>query len=647
MKKNILLVALLAATLFAYAEAPKHEMRATWVATVTNIDWPTAQSATNQKRELLQIIQAAEDMHINTIFFQVRTCCDALYDSAYEPRSSYLKINRGATPSYDPLQYAIEECHKRGIACHAWMNPYRYSRDGKYWTGVNDSPLNYEHTHPEWLLPYSNNIILDPALPEVRKRICEVVGDVLNKYDVDGIIFDDYFYPYGGTTNQDAASVEKYKPADMKVGDWRRNNIRMMVQEVYDTIQSVKPHVVFGISPFGIWTTDALVARERGIVLPTGISGGNMYEEIYCDPVSWLEDGTVDYVSPQLYWRTGGAQDYNKLCPWWAKLANQFGRHFYSSMAVYKYHEKTDSYYTIAELQKQTRINRTSSNDNAPGAVLYSTRGWYRDKTFKQTFVENEFATIALPPAINWKPTTEQTMVTNLALNGQELTWKEPLESGVKNQESGQLKYAIYAVRNADRNKANVFSDGASLVGIAYTTSYTLPETITSATHKIGVAVLDRYNNEYSLRILGEATVEGTATTLEWPTHNRGIEQWPVTFRWAGVSGADSYVLQIARDKDFQDILVTHEQTGTQFNSSARLNLKAAGNGVYYWRVKTRKANANDIWSAVQAFEIGVADGLEDCEVRDAECGVRKVMEDGRVVIVRDGEKYDMLGVRL
>ncbi len=645
MKKNILLAALLAASLLSYAEAPKREMRATWVATVINIDWPQAQSATNQKRELLQIIQAAEDMHINTIFFQVRTCCDALYNSAYEPWSSYLKINRGATPSYDPLQYAIEECHKRGIACHAWMNPYRYSRNGQYWTGANDCPLNYENTHPEWLLQYSNNIICDPALPEVRKRICEVVGDVLSKYDVDGIIFDDYFYPYGGTTNQDAASVEKYKPADMNVGDWRRNNIRMMVQDVYDTIQAVKPWCAFGISPFGIWTTDALVARERGITLPVGISGGNMYEEIYCDPVSWLEDGTVDYISPQLYWRTGGNQDYNKLCPWWAKIANQFGRHFYSSMAVYKYHEKSDSYYTIAELQKQTRINRTSSNDNAPGAVLYSTRGWYRDATFKQTFVENEFMTRALPPAINWKPATVQTMVTDLALNGQELTWKAP-QSPKGDVSQTELKYAIYAVRNADRNKANIFSDGTSLVGIAYTPAFTLPDTITAATHKIGVAVLDGYNNEYSLCMLGETEVAATATTLEWPTHNRGIQNWPVTFRWTEVSGADSYVLQIARDKDFQDILVTHEQTGTSFNSATRLNLKAAGNGVYYWRVRTRKANANDLWSTAQAFEIGVIDGVEDV-VQDADSEVRKVMEDGQVVILRNGEKYNILGTQL
>ncbi len=649
-----LVVVLLGVAAMALAENPKREMRATWIATVTNIDWPVeATTANSQKQQLRQILNACEAMRINTVFFQVRTCCDAFYDSAYEPWSSYLYAARGTKPSYDPLAYMIEQCHERGIACHAWMNPYRYSRNGLYWTGANDNELNYENTHPEWLLKYSNNIILDPALPEVRKRITEVVGDVLSKYDVDGIVFDDYFYPYGGTTNQDAASVENFKPDTMTVGDWRRNNIRLMVQDVYDTIQAVKPHVTFGISPFGIWTTDALVARERGITLPVGITGGNMYEEIYCDPVSWMEDGTVDYISPQLYWKIGGAQDYKKLSVWWAKLANQFGLHFYSSMAVYRYHEKNNSNngWTIAELQKQARLNRDASTDNAPGAVLYSTRGWRSDKAFKDSFALNEFSTQALPPAINWKPAVEHTMVDGLALNGQVLTWTEP---GTKNQESG-LKYAIYAVKQAERHTPHVFSKGESLVGVAYTPTFTLPDTITSATHAIGVAVLDGYNNEYSLRVLGETEVAATPTTLLFPEKEAGIKAWPVVFHWEGVDKADSYVIQIAKDEAFQEILVTHEVTEKKFHSKVRLNLKAAGEGVYYWRVKVRRANANDVWTAGQRFEVGVADGVAgdsyvpvddgvENVMHDAGCEVRKVMENGQVVIIRDGVRYDVLG---
>ncbi len=655
MKKHILSLLCIAvsATLFA-SNPPKREMRATWIATVTNIDWPSAQSATNQKKELRTILNACEEMNINTVFFQVRTCCDAFYDSAYEPWSSYLKINRGTTPSYDPLAYMIEECHKRGIACHAWMNPYRYSRNGSYWTGSNTCEIDYEHTHPEWLLKYSNNIILDPALPEVRKRITEVVGDVLNKYDVDGIVFDDYFYPYGGTTTQDSASVRKFKPEDMSVGDWRRNNIRMMVQDVYDTIQAVKPYVTFGISTFGIWTTNNIVARDRGLTLPAGISGGNMYEEIYCDPVAWMEDGTVDYISPQLYWKIGGAQDYKKLSAWWAKLANQFGLHFYSSMAVYRYHEQSSSAnkgWTIAELQKQAQLNRDASTDNAPGAVLYSTRGWRSDSEFKTAFAEAEFSTPALQPAINWKPAPEQKMVTDLALNGQVLTWEN---ATLDTRYSGQLRYAVYAVEKAKRNVPHIFSEGGSLVGIAYGNTFELPEGISSATHAIGVSVLDRYNNEYSLRILGENVVPAVATNLQFPTPNVGIKAWPVNFYWDRVEQADSYIIQIAKDEAFQEILVAHELTEAKFLSKTRLNLKAAGNGVYYWRVKVRSANADDVWSPVQKFEIGVADGVAgdsysavENVLNDVECDVRKVMENGQVVIIREGEKYNVLGTKI
>lgn len=158
------------------------------------------------------------------------------------------------------------------MECHAWLNPYRYNNSGSGWTGSNNSPLNYQNTHPDWLLYYSSYIILDPALQEVRQQIKNVVGDIIGKYDVDGIIFDDYFYPYGGTTTQDASSVAALKPANVDVHDWRRDNINRMVAEVYDTIQTVKPWVTFGISPFGIWTTSASVAAAEGITLPSGIT---------------------------------------------------------------------------------------------------------------------------------------------------------------------------------------------------------------------------------------------------------------------------------------------------------------------------------------------------------------------------------------
>lgn len=586
------------------ASGPKREMRATWFTTVANIDWPTTTGATAQKQEMIQMLDSIQSLKMNAVFFHVRPCADAFYNSAYEPWSSYLKVNRGTYPGYDPLQFCIDQCHKRGLACHAWMNPYRYSnRQGDGWSGSNDTPLNYENTHPEWLLYYSSNIVLDPGLPEVRQRIKDVVGDLLSKYDVDGIIFDDYFYPYGGTTNQDSVSQRLYKPEGMNVHDWRRQNVNKMVADVYDTIQAVKPWVTFGISPFGIWTTNYTVAQQEGVSLPANITGGNMYQEIYCDPVAWLKEGTIDYISPQLYWKIGGAQDYTVLSKWWGRLADRFGKQFYSSMAVYRYAEKNNANkdFTVEELQNQAQLNRKAVTDNAPGAVFYNTKAWVYDKPFRKAFAKEEFEFYALPPAINWKPTAERTMVTNLQADGQTVTWEHA---------DSDVHFAVYAVPNAFRNRVGIFSKSDVLLGVTYSKSFTLPEGITTGAYKIGVSVLDRYNNEYSLRILGEAEAEQQATTLQEPK-NGAMRKLPITFSWDIVLQADCYIIQIARDPDFEDIVLAHETTDVSFITTQRQLFNYLPLGTYYWRVKTRKANANDVWSEARMFELSLTDDIE------------------------------------
>lgn len=597
------------------ASGPKREMRATWFTTVANIDWPTTSGATAQKKEMLQMLDSIQALKMNVVLFHARPCADAFYKSAYEPWSSYLKVARGTDPGYDPLQFCIDECHKRGMACHAWMNPYRYSdRNGNDWTGNNDTPLNYSNTHPEWLLHYKSSIILDPGLPEVKQRVKEVVGDLLSKYDVDGIIFDDYFYPYGGTSNQDDATVAKYKPEGMDVHDWRRQNVNDMVRAVYDTIQAVKPWVTFGISPFGIWTTNYSVASKEGITLPANITGGNMYQEIYCDPVAWLKEGTIDYISPQLYWKIGGGQDYRVLSKWWGRLADRFGKQFYSSMAVYRYHD--EGAFTVNELQEQTQLNRVAVTDNAPGAVLYNTRGWVYDTKFRRAFRNNEFATYALPPAINWKPAKERTMVTDMQSSGQTVTWSHP---------DNDVHFAVYAVPNAFRNRINIFSKGEVLLGVTYTKSFTLPEGISTSSHKIAVSVLDGYNNEYAPRVLGEAEATPEATVLLSPSDG-AHKALPFEFSWQIVPQADAYVFQLARDEAFEDIVLAHETTDLSLSTDVRKRFAYLPIGTYYWRVKTRKANANDIWSEPRRVELSVTDDVQTVTVQSKQQGVYSML---------------------
>ena len=633
-------VLVLSGMFVSVTSAPKREMRATWLTTVANIDWPmsTTNTVEAQQAELLDLLDVCVETNMNTVLFHIRPACDALYKSQYEPWSSYLNNGRGVDPGWDPLQYCIEECHKRGLTCHGWINPYRYNKRGGYdWIGDDDTTqLNYKHTHPEWLLYYKNDIILDPALPEVRQQIKNVVGDIINNYDIDGILMDDYFYPYGGTTTEDRESVNTYKPADMTVGDWRRQNVNMMIKDVYDTIQAVKPWVTFGVSPFGIWTTDTQVAKKRDVKLPNGVSGGNMYAEIYCDPVAWLEEGTVDYISPQLYWKIGGGQDYKRLSRWWGNLCNRFGKHFYSSMALYRFEEGDDGF-TISDIRKQLEYNRVVT-DNAPGAVFYNTRAWaeYNAKKLRMNLTKDgaEFQYIALPPAINWKSAKERVMVENLSLTGQTLSWSH---------EDDDVHFAVYAVPNDSLGVSNVYSRGDMLVGVVYDYTFELPAGISALTHQIAVSVLDKYNNEYALRIVNKAL--GTPKAAKGLLPGDGAQKkLPFVFRWDAVEGADSYIIQFAKDPAMTEIVFAQEVTSVLFETGWRLNLDYLPLGDYYWRVKTRIPNAGDVWSDVQKLTLAIEDAVEDTELEKEMVIVEKRVEDGQVYIYREGIIYNLLG---
>ena len=262
MKKHLLLILLATVFLFsAVAESPKRELRATWLASVSNIDWPkSTQTAAQQQAALVEILDGMQAARMNAVYMQVRPMCDALYQSAYEPWSQYLTGTRGKDPGYDPLAFAIDEAHKRGMELHAWINPYRYE-SVKNMHGADD-PIR--KNHPEWLLEYSSSYILDPGNPEVTAYLVDVIEDIITHYNVDGVIFDDYFYPYEGTTNQDAYSQSLYKPAGKDVGDWRRENVNTLMADIYSMIQATKPTVKFGIGPFGIWGGPQSVANAYG-----------------------------------------------------------------------------------------------------------------------------------------------------------------------------------------------------------------------------------------------------------------------------------------------------------------------------------------------------------------------------------------------
>lgn len=519
-------------------QSPKKEMRAVWFTTVFALDWPGYKVSTSgsqtytineQKNQFKRMLDRLEAANLNTVFFQIRSECDAMYKSSFEPWSAYLVTDRVMASDfelqYDPLQFVIEECHKRGFELHAWLNPYRFeSSAGKYAGKAGD----YSQSHPEWVLEYSGKgTILDPGNPEVRQRIVDIVKEVVTNYDVDGIVFDDYFYAYGGTpTTLDQYSQNLHKPVGKNLHDWRRENVNKMVADVYGAIQDIKPWVTFGVSPFGIWTTNSSVASARGITLPSGITGLNAYQDIYCDPVAWLEEGTVDYISPQLYWPTTQTkQDYKKLAPWWSDLANRFGKHFYSSHNLDKveasnYAPSLKSKTTSADFdyleglsmieyqsllaQEELKLapteyglqiywNRISDKNGAPGSVFFRTKN-FEVKGFVQYLATHEFKNKALPPAVDWKNHAQKGSPTNLRLNGDFFEW---------DFSENDLRYVIYAIPNADTNNPTAFDKSENLLGISYTRSFDISSyNDLKSTHAFGVAVLDRYGNEFAPKMM-------------------------------------------------------------------------------------------------------------------------------------------------
>ena len=507
--KRILLMMLAAFTVTAgigadAAEAQKREMRAAWIATVWGIDWPKSTNATTQKNEMIAYLDNLQAQNFNAIFFQVRSMCDAMYQSSYEPWSSYLTGTRGKNPGYDPLQYVVEQCHARGIQCHAWVNPYRWST-GSNWNTAQDQALK----NAGLLLAYTSSgtttTILNPGLPEARQRIVNVIREIITNYDVDGVVFDDYFYPNGIPANSTAPDYSLWNDSnvDMTFADWRRNNVNMMVADVYHMIQEVKPEVRFGISPAGVAGTRSTSASQHGVTpCPTGSDW--QYNGIFSDPLAWLEQGTIDYISPQLYWKTDHSTNpFGPLTDWWSYAANHFGRHHYASHSISFLAEGSNTTSSWAEVTQQVNYSRQYTENNAPGAVFYSAKNINGNNGgvggLGNYLKANAFQHPSLIPAVTWKAAPGYNAPAGLSQNGTDLMWND--------QPGTLVKYSVYAVPS-DLTVADAMSnafDGIRsdyLIGITYSPSFTLPATIQSG-FWYAVCTIDGYGNESEPAYLG------------------------------------------------------------------------------------------------------------------------------------------------
>ncbi|MGG2463478.1 glycoside hydrolase family 10 protein [Streptomyces sp. RGM 3693] len=309
------------------------DLRGMWLATVANVDWPSRPGPDRaaQQRELAALFDAAVERRLNTVFFQVRPTADALWPSPYEPWAQYLTGVQGRDPGWDPLDFAVREAHRRGLELHAWFNPYRvanHTDPGRL------APSHPARRHPGWVLPYGGKLYYNPGLPEVRRFVQDAMLDAVHRYPVDGVHFDDYFYPYpvAGQAFHDDAAYEAYGAVFASRGDWRRDNIDLLIREMRERIAGTGRRVRFGVSPFAVWrnaATDPHGSRTE--------AGVQTYDDLYADTRRWVREGWLDYIVPQVYWPLGfAAADYAELVAWWARTVAGTRADLYIGEALYK-----------------------------------------------------------------------------------------------------------------------------------------------------------------------------------------------------------------------------------------------------------------------------------------------------------------------
>jgi uncharacterized lipoprotein YddW (UPF0748 family) len=478
------------------AQNPKHEFRGAWIATVENIDWPSRKglSADVQQQEFIRLLDLLQSCGLNTVVVQVRPAADAFYPSPYEPWSEYLSGVQGVPPApyYDPLQFMITETHRRGMEFHAWFNPYRAVFN------INRSSVAANHPtrlFKDWFWVYGSDAegykkYFDPGNPDARRFVTDVIRDVVKRYDVDAIHFDDYFYPYrvAGKDFPDQASYLKYG-SGLRKDVWRRSNCDSIIQMLSTAIKSTKPWVKFGISPFGIWRN--LKDDPEG----SQTNGTTNYDDLYADILLWLKRGWIDYVMPQLYWEIGHPKaDYEELVDWWA--AHNYGRHVYVGHGFYRAGSNS-AWKDRMQLPRQIQMLR--DYEDIEGSCFYSSKIFYKNPNgWNDTLRNNYYRHPALVPPMPWidsmppaTPLVKQMGAVTLVMVDTSVHYK-PSDSIGKAVKA----FAVYAF---PKNLPLDADNGAYLMKLfPGSAELALNEQFFALypAQRIGVSIIDRNNNE-------------------------------------------------------------------------------------------------------------------------------------------------------
>jgi uncharacterized lipoprotein YddW (UPF0748 family) len=575
----ILCVLLTGAAIQAQTTNPKREMRGIWMASL-GIDWPTnvgtsASTIAQQKNQFVAILDQHKVSGMNAIFFHVRPQCDAVYKSSIEPWSSYLTGRQGTAPSdtnYDPLTFAIQESHKRGVELHAWLNPYRVVLSGGSVSSL--AANNVVNLHPDWIIKCSGSEyrFLNPGLPEVRAYVVKVIMDIVRRYDVDGIHFDDYFYPYSDYgTFTDNTTFSAHPNGFTDVTAWRKNNVHLLLTEINDSIKAVKPWIKFGISPSGNNSVNA------GIY----VDCSSWLAGTYTDTTGKAVKGApyIDYILPQLYW-----VGFSGLLPSWSGDSFLNGRHLYIGQAAYRYSEGT---FPANELSTEVQLSR--GNVNSSGGVYFSSQSIINNlASCRDSLRHNYYSNYSLTPKMSWLPgaatkpnaPTNFKCVLNTTNNKYEFTWDKPAKAS-----DGDTAFS-YVVYRFDTHPSSL-DNGNNILGT--TGDVTLSNSYAKYSSTKGnyyvVTCIDRYGNESAMSTVYKFDTTNIAPTkpmLALPANGDSSQGVNATLKWRKSSNTESYALQISTSPTFLSgtivYLVELQDTTYTFKGlSSGLN--------YYWRV--------------------------------------------------------------
>lgn len=479
------------------AKHPKNEFRGVWIATVVNIDWPKTaiDGVEKEKADYIEILEAYKKLNYNAVIVQIRSVGDAFYPSELAPWSRFLTGKEGQAPNpyYDALAWMIEEAHERGFEFHAWMNPYRATFD------LNKNLLSPSHDvfkHPEWMIEYGGKLYYDPALPEVQSHLTKVVKEVVDKYDIDAIHFDDYFYPYAvpGKVFNDTASYKKYG-SGLSLADWRRANVSNFVQRISTTIKASKPWVQFGISPFGVWRNKSVDPKG------SDTQSTSNYDDLYADPVLWMDQKWIDYILPQLYWSMNNrVANYSKLVKWWSENSNNTA--IYIGHASYKIRTDSDkSWNFMSEIPNQ--VDYLRSFKNVSGSAYFSAK-WFMDKNFDivRHLEENQYQYPALPSAVpNLKRVIIDTPIVN-EYGKDSLRYSFNVKYPYNTKVRYMVVYGAEHISKIDINDARQIVDKVVVCQNTGTISFSVPAEKMNQYKACAVTFIDYFANESTPTII-------------------------------------------------------------------------------------------------------------------------------------------------